>query len=67
MAFELGVSPEAASLSLGIEVRFAYISPSSDPTDSFAISGIYWVRMLLLLYDNLPKCISSIHLFEIIL
>ncbi|MFS8033883.1 hypothetical protein Hanom_Chr17g01574761 [Helianthus anomalus] len=29
---------EAASLSLGIEVRFAYISPSSNPIDSFAIS-----------------------------
>ncbi|KAJ0857268.1 hypothetical protein HanRHA438_Chr13g0588071 [Helianthus annuus] len=28
---------EAASLSLGIEVRFAYISPSSDPTLSITL------------------------------
>ncbi|MFS8024773.1 hypothetical protein Hanom_Chr16g01467371 [Helianthus anomalus] len=34
------VSLEAASLSLGVEVRCAYISPSPDPTNSFAICGI---------------------------
>ncbi|MFS7959198.1 hypothetical protein Hanom_Chr08g00687801 [Helianthus anomalus] len=32
---ELGVSLEAASLSTRIEVRVAYIPPSSDPTNSF--------------------------------
>ncbi|MFS7986426.1 hypothetical protein Hanom_Chr11g01010201 [Helianthus anomalus] len=37
---ELGVSLEAASLSPGIEVRFAYILPSLDPINSFAIGGI---------------------------
>ncbi|MFS7996560.1 putative non-specific serine/threonine protein kinase [Helianthus anomalus] len=36
----LGVSLEAASLSSGIEVRLAYISPSPDPTNSLAIGGI---------------------------
>ncbi|MFS8024543.1 hypothetical protein Hanom_Chr16g01464481 [Helianthus anomalus] len=34
------VSLEAASLSLGVEVRCAYIPPSPDPTNSFAICGI---------------------------
>ncbi|MFS7994614.1 putative transcription factor NAM family [Helianthus anomalus] len=33
------VSLEAASLSLGVEVRCAYIPPSPDPTNSFAICG----------------------------
>ncbi|KAF5789430.1 hypothetical protein HanXRQr2_Chr09g0371151 [Helianthus annuus] len=28
------------SLSLGIRIKFAYISPFSDPTSSFAIGGI---------------------------
>ncbi|KAJ0511740.1 putative solute carrier family 35 member SLC35F1/F2/F6 [Helianthus annuus] len=35
------VSLEALPLSLGIEVRCAYISPSPDPTNSFAVCGIY--------------------------
>ncbi|MFS7917512.1 hypothetical protein Hanom_Chr03g00189941 [Helianthus anomalus] len=35
-----GSSLEAASLSLGVEVRCAYIPPSPDPTNSFAICGI---------------------------
>ncbi|MFS7967162.1 hypothetical protein Hanom_Chr09g00782531 [Helianthus anomalus] len=34
------VSLEAASLSLGVEVRCAYIPPSPDPTNNFAICGI---------------------------
>ncbi|MFS7948783.1 hypothetical protein Hanom_Chr06g00563901 [Helianthus anomalus] len=34
------VSLEAASLSLWVEVRCAYIPPSPDPTNSFAICGI---------------------------
>ncbi|MFS7949384.1 hypothetical protein Hanom_Chr06g00570951 [Helianthus anomalus] len=34
------VSLEAASLSLGVEVRCAYIPPSPDPTNSFAVCGI---------------------------
>ncbi|MFS7889605.1 hypothetical protein Hanom_Chr00s000004g01608931 [Helianthus anomalus] len=37
---EPGVSLEAASLSPGIEVRRAYILPSPDPINSFAICGI---------------------------
>ncbi|KAJ0578002.1 hypothetical protein HanIR_Chr05g0242511 [Helianthus annuus] len=37
---EPGVSLEAASLFLGIEVRLAYILPSPDPINSFAISEI---------------------------
>ncbi|MFS7982394.1 hypothetical protein Hanom_Chr10g00962381 [Helianthus anomalus] len=44
---EPGVSLEAASLSLGIEARSVYIPPSPDPINSFAICGIYWVRLLL--------------------
>ncbi|MFS7947540.1 hypothetical protein Hanom_Chr06g00549481 [Helianthus anomalus] len=47
---ELRVSLEAASLSLGIEARSVYIPPSPDPISSFAICGIYWVWLLLLLY-----------------
>ncbi|MFS7901840.1 hypothetical protein Hanom_Chr01g00004341 [Helianthus anomalus] len=43
------VSLEAASLSLGIEARSVYIPPSPDPISSFAIYGIYWVWLLLLL------------------
>ncbi|MFS7940818.1 hypothetical protein Hanom_Chr05g00468801 [Helianthus anomalus] len=34
------VSLEAVSLSLGVEIRCAYIPPSPDPTNSFAICGI---------------------------
>ncbi|MFS8001501.1 hypothetical protein Hanom_Chr13g01191111 [Helianthus anomalus] len=37
---EPSVYLEAASLSLGVEVRCAYIPPSPDPTNSFAICGI---------------------------
>ncbi|MFS8008883.1 hypothetical protein Hanom_Chr14g01278111 [Helianthus anomalus] len=37
---EPGVSLEVASLFLGIEVRCAYILPSPDPINSFAICGI---------------------------
>ncbi|MFS7968165.1 hypothetical protein Hanom_Chr09g00794281 [Helianthus anomalus] len=37
---EPGVSLEAASLSSGIEVRLAYILPSPDPINSFALGGI---------------------------
>ncbi|MFS7993031.1 hypothetical protein Hanom_Chr12g01089251 [Helianthus anomalus] len=37
---EPGVSLEAASLSPGIEVRLAYILPSPDPINSFALGGI---------------------------
>ncbi|KAJ0527605.1 hypothetical protein HanHA300_Chr09g0335811 [Helianthus annuus] len=44
VCFELGVT---ASLSSGMGVRFAYIPPSPDPTNSFAICGIYWVWLLL--------------------
>ncbi|MFS7964511.1 hypothetical protein Hanom_Chr08g00751231 [Helianthus anomalus] len=47
--FEPRVSPEAASLSLWIEARSAYIPPFPDPISSFAICGIYWVWLLLLL------------------
>ncbi|KAJ0586807.1 hypothetical protein HanIR_Chr04g0155961 [Helianthus annuus] len=39
-SLEPGVSLEAASLSSGIEVRRAYILPSPDPINSFAICGI---------------------------
>ncbi|MFS7953202.1 putative HD domain-containing protein [Helianthus anomalus] len=57
---ELRVSLEAASLSLGIEARFVYISPSPDPISSFAICGIYWVwLLLLLLLDGVPKVEKS--------
>ncbi|MFS7983886.1 putative armadillo-like helical protein [Helianthus anomalus] len=38
---------EAVSLFLWIEARFAYIPPSPDPTNSSAICGIYWIRLLL--------------------
>ncbi|KAJ0807888.1 putative tryptophan--tRNA ligase [Helianthus annuus] len=38
-----GVSVEAASLSPWMEVKFAYIPPSPNPTSGFAICGIYWV------------------------
>ncbi|MFS7945740.1 hypothetical protein Hanom_Chr06g00527721 [Helianthus anomalus] len=37
---ELEVSLEAASLFPGIEVRLAYILPSPDPINSFAIGGV---------------------------
>ncbi|MFS7908116.1 hypothetical protein Hanom_Chr01g00079381 [Helianthus anomalus] len=37
---ELGVLLEATSLSPGIEVRLAYILPSLDPINRFAIGGI---------------------------
>ncbi|MFS7903023.1 hypothetical protein Hanom_Chr01g00019101 [Helianthus anomalus] len=47
--FEPRVSPEAASLSLGIGARPVYIPPSPDPIRSSAICGIYWVWLLLLL------------------
>ncbi|MFS7944511.1 hypothetical protein Hanom_Chr06g00513011 [Helianthus anomalus] len=42
ISLELGVSLEATSLSLGMEVKFAYIPPSPDPRpyNSFAICGI---------------------------
>ncbi|KAF5789638.1 hypothetical protein HanXRQr2_Chr09g0373641 [Helianthus annuus] len=39
--FEPGVFLEAASLSIWIEVRFAYFPPSSDPTNNFAIYETY--------------------------
>ncbi|MFS8034070.1 hypothetical protein Hanom_Chr17g01576891 [Helianthus anomalus] len=39
--FEPGVFWEAASLSIWIEVRFAYVSPSPNPTNSFVICGTY--------------------------
>ncbi|MFS7978861.1 hypothetical protein Hanom_Chr10g00920431 [Helianthus anomalus] len=45
--FEPGVFLEAASLSIWIEVRFVYISPSLDPTNSFVICGTCWVLLLL--------------------
>ncbi|MFS8006386.1 hypothetical protein Hanom_Chr14g01248571 [Helianthus anomalus] len=35
VCFGAGVSLKAASLSTRIEVRFAYIPPSLDPTNSF--------------------------------
>ncbi|MFS7957872.1 hypothetical protein Hanom_Chr07g00671481 [Helianthus anomalus] len=46
--FEPSVSLEVASLSLWIEARSVYISPSPDPISSLAICGIYWVWLLLL-------------------
>ncbi|MFS8015150.1 hypothetical protein Hanom_Chr15g01352971 [Helianthus anomalus] len=49
------VSLKAVSLSLGIEVRSVYIPPSPDPISSFAICGIYWVWLLLLLHYYLVK------------
>ncbi|MFS7928621.1 hypothetical protein Hanom_Chr04g00322911 [Helianthus anomalus] len=39
-SLEPGVSLEAATLSPGIEVRRAYILPSPDPINRFAIYGI---------------------------
>ncbi|MFS7946956.1 hypothetical protein Hanom_Chr06g00542401 [Helianthus anomalus] len=47
--FEPWIFFEAASLSIWIEVRFAYIPASPDRTNSFAICGTYWVLLLLLL------------------
>ncbi|MFS7970489.1 hypothetical protein Hanom_Chr09g00821601 [Helianthus anomalus] len=49
------VSLEAASLSLGIGVRCAYIPPSSDPTNSYAICGIL-LGMIDWLVDILEIC-----------
>ncbi|MFS8025574.1 hypothetical protein Hanom_Chr16g01476691 [Helianthus anomalus] len=46
---ELGVSLEATTLSLGIEVRFNYISLTSDPTNNIAIGEIYWVQFVVVL------------------
>ncbi|MFS7922807.1 hypothetical protein Hanom_Chr03g00253321 [Helianthus anomalus] len=39
---ESRVSQVVASLFLGIEARYVYISPSPDPISSFAICGIHW-------------------------
>ncbi|MFS8002319.1 hypothetical protein Hanom_Chr13g01200701 [Helianthus anomalus] len=39
------VSLEAASLSLGVEIRCAYIPPSLDPINSFAICGIFGILL----------------------
>ncbi|MFS7907597.1 hypothetical protein Hanom_Chr01g00073201 [Helianthus anomalus] len=46
--FEPRVFLKAASLSIWIEVRFVYISPSPDSTNGFAICVTYWVRLLFL-------------------
>ncbi|MFS7979401.1 hypothetical protein Hanom_Chr10g00926881 [Helianthus anomalus] len=44
---ESRVSLEAASLSLGIEVRFAYIPPSPDPTSSLPLCDLLaWLFLL---------------------
>ncbi|MFS7933356.1 hypothetical protein Hanom_Chr04g00378771 [Helianthus anomalus] len=51
--FESGVFFEALSLSIWIEVRFAYIPSSSDPTNGFSICGTYWVRLLSLLLTKM--------------
>ncbi|MFS7914978.1 hypothetical protein Hanom_Chr02g00159871 [Helianthus anomalus] len=53
--FEPVIFLESASLSIWIEVRFVYIPPSPDPTNSFAICGTYWV---LLLFDKKHASVS---------
>ncbi|MFS7964415.1 hypothetical protein Hanom_Chr08g00750091 [Helianthus anomalus] len=54
---EPGVSLEAASLSPGIEVRLAYILPSPDPINSFAIGGIILGMVVVVV----TLCISISH------
>ncbi|MFS7963523.1 hypothetical protein Hanom_Chr08g00739121 [Helianthus anomalus] len=53
--FEPVVSLEAASLSHGIEVRLAYILPSPDPINSFAIGRIILVVVVVATW----KCIQG--------
>ncbi|MFS8015419.1 hypothetical protein Hanom_Chr15g01356211 [Helianthus anomalus] len=59
--FEPMVFLEATSLSIWIEVRFVYIPPSLDPTNSFVICGTYWVRLFIFLIGGSIRNPPSTH------